>query len=91
MVEEENNNKVTYDRKSDDELKTLAKDLYKGRIFTNRHINRIEDVDRVFLILQIIEKEELRYLFEEIKCDLLYEYLDKAINSINSLSIFKPT
>ncbi len=53
--------KITFEKwipltrsKSDDELKTLAKELFNNAIFTDRHIRDSSDLRRIFMVLMFM-------------------------------------
>lgn len=66
-----------YKRKTDEELKKVAKDLYKGHIFTNRDILSAKFVSCVFIPLNFMKLEDI----EDWRRDppgLIYEYMSAA-------------
>jgi hypothetical protein len=73
---------------TDQEIKTLAEDMYKGLIFTNMHIERQEDISMVFVPLVLAGKG----LVEELAKNppgMIYEYMDKAgPMAVNGMPIF---
>lgn len=73
---------------TDEETKNLADDLYKGLIFTDRHVKNPQDVQRVFIPLVLLNQEQI----EEIKTNppgLIYEYMDRAgPMAINGMPMF---
>lgn len=77
-----------YVRMSDDKIKELAQDMYKGLIFTNMHLQNHEDIPRVFVPMMMLDKEQV----EEIKRNppgMIYEYMSSAGPlSINGMPIF---
>lgn len=78
-------------RRSDQELKTLALDLFKGNIYSDRHIHKSkleQDLPLVFMPLALMnEKEHKAFVKEEPY--FIYEYLDKAgPRSINGMPMF---
>lgn len=78
--------------KTDEELKQLAKDLYKGEIFTDRQINDSRLLRSVFIPLSLFDEEQaaqFRTTVENGKVNLLYERINKAgPRSINGMPIF---
>lgn len=74
----------------DEELKELAKDLYSGRIFTDRHLDEHIDIQSVFMALMFLESEtKAGKDFFDSKPALIYEYLDQAgPMSINGYPMF---
>lgn len=81
-------NKGKYVPMTDDEIKKLAEDMYKGLIFTDRHMSNREDIQMVFMPLALMDKE----LIEELRKNppgMVYEYLDKAgPMGINGMPMF---
>lgn len=79
---------VDYKPLTCEEIKKLADDIYKGMVFTDRHIQNPDDISRVFIPLALLKKEQI----EELKVDspgLIYEYMDKAgPRSINGMPMF---
>lgn len=75
--------------KTDDEIATLAADIYKGVIFTSRHLPSGSNmIAHVFMPLLFMEGEQLERLKIE-DPGLIYEYWDKAESrSINGYPIF---
>ena len=81
-----------YIPKTDDELKGIAKDLWAGRIFSDRHINSLKDdpnvLGMVFMPMVFISNETRKKL-SNLKVSFIYEYLDKASpRSINGMPVF---
>lgn len=79
----------TYVNKTGEELKQVALDLFKGIIFSDRHlINEPNMLTSVFMVLPMLDKEKL----EELKNNdvhFIFEYLDKALpRSINGCPAF---
>jgi len=61
----------------EEELKQIAVDLFQGKIFTDRHLQRLEDLPMVFMVIAFMRPKDL----EKLKDDppgLIFEYLDKA-------------
>lgn len=79
---------VDYKQLTEEEIKKLADDMYRGLIFTDRHVQNHDDVPRVFMPLALLEKEQI----EELKAGdpgMIYEYMDKAgPMSINGMPMF---
>lgn len=81
-------------KRTDEELKQIAKDLYAGKIFTDRHLKQHEMsmLNFVFMPLAFLnekEKEEFRATAKAGQFGLIYEYIDKALpRSINGLPMF---
>lgn len=68
---------VDYRSLTDEEVKKLADDMYRGLVFTDRHIQNPGDISRVFMPLALLKKEQI----EELKIEdpgMVYEYMDKA-------------
>ena len=63
--------------RSDEELKQLALDYYKGLIFTDRQCRTPEDVRSVFMILVFINKKQIEALQKK-PPKLIFEYYSKA-------------
>ena len=68
---------VIYKSLAEEDIKKLAEDIYKGLIFTDRHINNPGDVSRVFMPLALLKKEEIEE-FNAKPPGMIYEYIDKA-------------
>ena len=81
-------NKVKYQPMTDQEIKQLAEDMYKGLVFTDRHIQIPSDIPGVFMALSLMGKE----LSEELQKNppgMIYEYMDKAgPMAINGMPMF---
>lgn len=79
---------VDYKQLTDEEIKKLADDMYKGLVFTDRHMQNPDDISGVFMPLALLEKEQM----EELKVEdpgMIYEYMDKAgPMSINGMPMF---
>ena len=74
--------------KTDEELKKIAKDLIKEKIFTDRHCQDPEDIRKVFMLLSLMNKEQLQD-FQDKKPAFIFEYLDKANpRAINGMPSF---
>jgi len=78
--------------KGNEELKQLAKDMWSGKIFSDRHIVNLKDqpsmAGSIFMPLVFLDKKQLKDL-EEAKVNFMYEYLDKAgPRSVNGYPIF---
>jgi hypothetical protein len=63
--------------RSDEELKKLALDYYKGLIFSDRQCRTPEDARSVFMILFFMNKKQLEAL-QKNPPKLIFEYYDKA-------------
>ena len=73
---------------TDKEIADIANDLYRGMIFTDRHIQRPEDVASVFMPLIFMKENDIKKL----KADppgMIYEYFSEAMpRSINGMPMF---
>jgi hypothetical protein len=73
---------------TNDEIKKLAEDMYKGLIFTDRNIETKEDLPMVFLPLTLMGKELIDELREN-NPGMIYEYLNMAgPMAVNGMPIF---
>lgn len=73
---------------TDDEIKQLAEDMYKGIVFTDRHIQIKEELLSVFAVLVLMDQEQLDKLKRN-PPGMIYEYLDKAgPMAVNGMPIF---
>lgn len=69
-------------------MKQLAIDWLGGRIFTDRHCQRPEDIPLAFMPLALMKPSDMKQL-QAANLGLLYEYFDKAgPRSINGMPIF---
>ena len=79
---------VDYKSLTEEEIKKLADDMYRGLVFTDRHIQNPDDISRVFIPLALLEKEQI----EELKVEspgMIYEYMDQAgPMAINGMPMF---
>lgn len=76
--------------KTDEELKQIAKDLWAGKIFSDRHIPPGDShmMLSVFMPFVFMDKKTLKDMQRE-KIDFVYEYLDKAgPRAINGMPMF---
>jgi hypothetical protein len=77
--------------KSDEELKQIAKDLWAGKIFSDRNIPFFGNSNilfSVFMPLLFMDKKAIKSLQRE-KVNFIYEYLDKAgPRAINGMPMF---
>ena len=79
---------VGYKSLTDEEIKKLADDIYKGLIYTDSHIQNPSDVPRVFMPLLLLQKEHIEE-FEANPPGMIYEYMDKAgPMSVNGMPMF---
>lgn len=65
-----------YIPKTDDELKAIAKDLWTGKIFTDRQCQDLKDIPRVFMVIPFMKKEEAVKILNN--CGLIFEYLSSS-------------
>lgn len=73
-------------QRSVDELRTLARDIHHGRVFTSRHLPDQKDIVQVFMVLAFLTTEQLERMAD---VGLIYEYLDKAgERMVNGLPVF---
>lgn len=86
--QEELSKKQVYAHLTEKEIADLANDMYRGLIFTDRHIQRPEDVPSVFMPLIFLKEKDI----EKLKANppgMIYEYFDKAgPRSINGMPMF---
>lgn len=70
---------MDYTRKTDEEVKRLAVDLHAGRIFCDRHLDQVEELGEVFVILALMDRPDLQSLHDMLGPQgMVYEYTDKA-------------
>lgn len=85
---DDNSKKISYPKMTDDEIKKLAEDIYRGLVFTSRHIQNNTDISTVFTPLIFMNEKQL----EELKANppgMLYEYMNNAGNmAINGMPMF---
>ena len=76
--------------KTDEELKQIAKDLYAGQIFTDRHVSNPDLLSSVFMVLAFMQSEtKVGKTFYDNPPALIYEYMDKAgPMGINGMPMF---
>lgn len=70
-------NKERYKPMTDKEVKQLAEDMFKGLVFTDRHIRVKEELLSVFMALVLMSEEQM----EDIRKNppgMIYEYMEKA-------------
>lgn len=77
------------DSKTPEELKQIAIDIRAGRIFTDRHIQNLDDLSMVFMVFLFMKKEDIEDLRQS-GVGLVYEYMEEANKhrSINGYPIF---
>lgn len=74
--------------KTDSELKQIALELWRGDIFSDRHINNPNDLGRVFMPLRLMDKEGLENLMKS-NPEFIYEYMHKAApQGVNGMPCF---
>jgi len=77
-----------YKQKTDEELKKLAQEMYRGEIFCDRQVSSPEDIEMVFIPLALMDNKE-RARLRKAKANFIYEYMSKAgPRSINGNPIF---
>lgn len=81
-----------YTPKTDEELKGVAKDLWAGRIFSDRHINSLKDnpsvLGMVFMPMIFMDNKSRKKL-ADLKVNFIYEYMNKASpRAVNGMPIF---
>lgn len=79
---------ITDERKV--ELVEIAKDMYNGRIFTDRHCRSGDEVSMVFMILTLMKPKDLKKIANLTgNKGMIYEYMDQAgPMSVNGLPTF---
>jgi hypothetical protein len=81
-------NKRIYVPMTNDEIKKLAEDMYKGLIFTDRHMSNREELQMVFIPLALADKWLIEELIEN-PPGMIYEYLDEASpREVNGMPMF---
>jgi len=80
---------MSYTKKTDEELKQIAKDVWAGKIFTDRHLKDSPAmIPVIFMILVLLDKKQVKKM-EQDNISLIYEYFDKAApRSINGYPTF---
>jgi hypothetical protein len=70
---------MDYIPKSDAEIRKLAEDLYRGLIFTDRHVGdkNPDMIKSVFMPIFFLEEKDIKSL-KKAKIGLFFEYYDKA-------------
>jgi len=77
-----------YKQKTDEELKQLAQEMYRGEIFCDRQVSRPEDIEMVFIPIALMDNKD-RARLRRLKVNFVYEYMSKAgPRSINGNPIF---
>ena len=81
-------NKEIYKPMTDQEIKQLAEDMYKGIVFTDKHLQRRGDIQSVFAVLALMSAEQIEEL-KKIPPGMIYEYFDRAgPMAVNGMPIF---
>lgn len=80
---------MDYKSKTESELKKIAKDIYEGRIFTDRDIPETSNlgVSQIFLPLHFLDKKTLNR-FIELEINMFYEYVSESSYAVNGLPTF---
>lgn len=65
------------ENRTDEDLKQIAIDLFHGKIFTDRHLRRPEDIKMVFIVFAFMKKKDIDKLQKD-PPGMIFEYLDKA-------------
>jgi hypothetical protein len=94
--EKQEENKEYKERKhrpmTDDEIKTLAEDMYKGLVFTDRQLSTADELPMVFIPLALAGKELIEEL-QKIPPGMIYEYIEEAgpmgVNGMPMFTSFK--
>lgn len=74
--------------RSQTELKQIALAIYKGQLFTNKHLTDPRDLTRVFMPLTFLSKDQEEALLAE-PPGLIFEDMAKAIPmSVNGMPMF---
>lgn len=63
--------------KTDEELKKLALDLWRGDIYSDRHLADPQELPMVFMPLAMMDKEQIGEL-QKLKPMFIYEYMSEA-------------
>lgn len=70
------------------ELLEVAEGIYKGQIFTDRHLRDKSLIQNVFMVLALADQKTIDKI-KASKPGMFYEYLDKAgPQAINGMPIF---
>ncbi|GAH55011.1 unnamed protein product [marine sediment metagenome] len=71
-----------------EELKQIAVDLFHGKLFTDRHLQRVEDLTMVFMPFIFMAAKDIRKLKKD-PPGMIFEYRDKAgSRSVNGMPMF---
>jgi hypothetical protein len=66
-----------YKPMSDGEIKALAMSIFKGEVYTDRHLPKGEDIMRIFTVLMMMDKTQIDD-FNANPPGLIYEHIDEA-------------
>jgi hypothetical protein len=70
------------------EILQIAEDIYKGQIFTDRHLRDKSMLQSVFMVLALADQKTIDSI-KASKPGMFYEYLNKASpTAINGMPIF---
>lgn len=73
---------------TEEEVKRLAEDIYRGLVFTTMHIQNPDDVVRIFMPLMLLDDDQ-RKAINDYNPGMIYEYMDNACPiSINGMPTF---
>jgi hypothetical protein len=76
------------EKRSDEELKKLALDYYKGLIFTDRQCRTAEDVQSAFMVFALMNEKQIKAL-QKRNPKLIFEYYHKGTTwSVNGYPTF---
>jgi hypothetical protein len=79
---------MTYQRKTDDEIKALARRVYRNEVFVSWSIDSPTDLPMVFMILSLLDRATVRRLIDD-DIQFFYEDYDKAgPTSVNGYPVF---
>ena len=62
---------------NDAQVKDLALDLYKGTVFTDRHLSKYDDITMCFMVIALLDEAQRKSLRDN-PPGMIYEYLHKA-------------
>ena len=80
--------KATPTKRTPEDLKQIALDLYAGKIFTDRHLDRPEDAPMVFMPIAFMDEKQREEIIK-MKPAMIFEYMDKSLpRSVNGYPIF---
>ena len=79
---------MTYIKKTDSEIKEIAKGIYTRSIFSSVHIRDAKDIRIVFIVLTFMDSEHSEEL-KKIDIGMVYEYMSEALpRCINGMPMF---